>query len=155
MPGALEGIRVIDLTQMLAGPLCAMNLADHGADVIKVEPPQGEDLRKVAPLVEGESAAFMMWNRNKRSIALNLKDPADHATLLDLIAGADVLLESYRPGVMARLGLDWDQLRKKFPRLIYGSVSGYGQTGPYSPVRARALRTGCPFRSAISPPACT
>jgi CoA:oxalate CoA-transferase len=132
MPGALEGMRVIDLTQMLAGPLCAMNLADHGADVIKVEPPQGEDLRSVPPIVEGESAAFMMWNRNKRSITLNLKDPADHATLLDLIAEADVLLESYRPGVMARLGLDWDSLNERFPRLIYGSVSGYGQTGPYS-----------------------
>jgi len=132
VPGALEGIHVVDLTQMLAGPLCSMNLADHGADVIKVEPPQGEDLRKVPPFIEGESAAWMMWNRNKRSIALNLKDPADHATLLILIAKADILLESYRPGVMRRLGLDWNSLKERFPRLIYGSVSGYGQTGPYA-----------------------
>jgi crotonobetainyl-CoA:carnitine CoA-transferase CaiB-like acyl-CoA transferase len=108
-----------------------MNLADHGADVIKVEPPQGEDLRKVPPVIEGESAAWMMWNRNKRSIALNLKDPADHATLLSLIADADILLESYRPGVMARLRLDWNSLKERFPTLIYGSVSGYGQTGPW------------------------
>jgi CoA:oxalate CoA-transferase len=132
MPGALEGIRVIDLTQMIAGPLCSMNLADHGADVIKVEPPQGEDVRRVPPFIEGESACYMMWNRNKRSITLNLKDPTDHATMLELVAGADVLLENYRPGVMRRLGLSWEELRERFPRLIYGSVSGWGQTGPYA-----------------------
>jgi CoA:oxalate CoA-transferase len=132
MPGALEGLRVIDLTQMLAGPLSSMNLADHGADVIKVEPPQGEDVRRVPPFIEGESAAFMLWNRNKRSIALNLKDEADLNVLLGLIASADILIESFRPGVMKRLGLDWDTLHVRFPRLIMGSISGYGQTGPYS-----------------------
>lgn len=132
MPGALEGLRVIDLTQMLAGPLCAMSLADHGADVIKVEPPAGEDFRRVPPMVGGASASWMMVNRNKRSITLDLKDATDHATLIELIAGADILLEGYRPGVMARLGLDWNTLRERFPRLIYGSVSGYGQTGPFS-----------------------
>ncbi|VTU45376.1 Formyl-coenzyme A transferase (plasmid) [Variovorax sp. SRS16] len=132
MAGALEGMRVIDLTQMLAGPLCSMNLADHGADVIKIEPPQGEDFRRVPPIVEGESASWMMVNRNKRSLTLNLKDPADLATLLELIAEADILLEGYRPGVMTRLGLGWDDLKARFPQLIYGSVSGYGQTGPSS-----------------------
>ncbi len=132
MPGALEGLRVIDLTQMLAGPLCAMSLADHGADVIKVEPPGGEDFRRVPPMVAGTSASWMMVNRNKRSITLDLKNADDHAVLLELIAGADILLEGFRPGVMARLGLNWGTLKEKFPRLIYGSVSGYGQTGPFS-----------------------
>ncbi|KWF32805.1 hypothetical protein WL88_26070 [Burkholderia diffusa] len=132
MPGALDGIRVIELSHQLAGPFCAMILADHGADVIKVEPPGGEDMRRVPPFIAGESAPYMMWNRNKRSIALNLKAPEDRATLLDLLASADVVLESYRPGVMARFGLDWDTLKTTFPRLIYGSVSGFGQTGPFA-----------------------
>ncbi len=132
MPGALEGIRVVDLTQMLAGPICSMNLADHGADVVKVEPPQGEDVRRVPPFIGSESAPYMMWNRNKRSIALDLKNPADHDFLLRMLADADVLLESFRPGAMARLGLGWDDLKGRFPRLVYGSISGYGQTGPYA-----------------------
>ena len=132
MPGALHGLRVIDLTQMIAGPLCSMNLADHGADVIKVEPPGGEVVRSIPPFVEGESAPFMMWNRNKRSLPLDLKNPADHETLLGLLETADILLENFRPGVMARLGLGWDDLHARFPRLIYGCVSGFGQTGPYS-----------------------
>lgn len=130
MSGALEGLRVVDLSQMLAGPFATMNLADHGADVIKVEPLKGEDVRRVPPFVGGESAAFMMWNRNKRSIALNLKDDADRAVLMGLLAGADIMIESFRPGAMARLGLDYETLSQQFPRLIYGSISGYGQTGP-------------------------
>jgi crotonobetainyl-CoA:carnitine CoA-transferase CaiB-like acyl-CoA transferase len=130
MSGALEGIRVIELAQVLAGPFCAMNLADHGADVIKVEPLKGEDIRRVPPFVKDESGPFMMWNRNKRSIALDLKNPEDKATLLALLEDADVLLESFRPGVMARLGLGWEQLKERFPRLVMGSISGYGQTGP-------------------------
>lgn len=132
MSGALEGLRVVDLTQMLAGPLSSMNLADHGADVIKVEPPQGEDVRRVPPFVDGESAPFMMWNRNKRSIALNLKDASDREVLLGLLARADIVIESFRPGVMKRLGLDWETLHARFPRLIMGSITGYGQTGPFS-----------------------
>lgn len=132
MAGALQGLRVIDLTQMLAGPMCAMNLADHGADVVKVEPPKGEDLRRVPPIVQGESAVHMMWNRNKRSITLDLKDPDQRNTLLELVAGADIFLESFRPGVAARLGVSWNDLKDQHPRLIYGSVSGYGQTGPYA-----------------------
>ena len=130
MPGALEGLRVIDLTQQLGGPFCSMILADHGADVIKVEPPKGEDLRRVGPLIEGESIPYMMWNRNKRGITLDLKKADDKATLLELVAGADVFLESFRPGAIARLGFGWDDLKHRFPRLIMASVSGYGQTGP-------------------------
>ncbi|MDB5932314.1 MAG: CoA transferase [Polaromonas sp.] len=107
-----------------------MNLADHGADVIKVEPPNGDDVRRTPPLVAGESVPFMMWNRNKRSIMLNLKDAADKAILLDLLGDADILIESFRPGVMARLALDWNCLKDRFPSLIVASVSGYGQTGP-------------------------
>jgi crotonobetainyl-CoA:carnitine CoA-transferase CaiB-like acyl-CoA transferase len=130
MAGALDGLRVIDLTQNLGGPFCSMILADHGADVIKVEPPTGEDLRGVPPFIEGESAPYMIWNRNKRGMTLNLKCAEDKATLLELLAGADIFLESARPGAMARLGLDWDNLKVRFPRLIMASVSGYGQTGP-------------------------
>jgi CoA:oxalate CoA-transferase len=130
MAGALTGLRVIDLTQMLAGPFCAMHLADHGADVIKVEPPRGDDVRRVPPFVEGESASFMMWNRNKRSIVLDLKQPDDRATFVDLLGDADILVESFRPGAMAKLGFGYADLKDRFPRLIYGSISGYGQTGP-------------------------
>lgn len=130
MTGALDGIRVIDLTQNLAGPYSTMNLADHGADVIKVEPKGGEVTRQVPPIVGGESAAFMMWNRNKRSIVLDLKDPAGLAVLKGLLSDADMLLESFRPGVMERLGLGYKALHETFPRLIYGSISGYGASGP-------------------------
>lgn len=130
MPGALEGLRVVDLTQNLAGPFCTMHLADHGADVVKLEPPKGDEVRRVPPFVEGESAAFMMWNRNKRSIVLDLKAEADRTTLLSLLERTDILVESFRPGAMARLGFGYGDLKDRFPRLIYGSISGYGQTGP-------------------------
>ncbi|MBF9032689.1 CoA transferase [Rhodobacterales bacterium HKCCE2091] len=130
MTGALDGLRIIDLTQNLAGPFCSMNLADHGADVIKVEPPGGEGTRQVAPLVNGESTPFMMWNRNKRSLVLDLKQPDDREVLLGLLRDADILMESFRPGVMDRLGFGWDTMHDRFPRLIYGSISGYGPTGP-------------------------
>ncbi|MFV0411174.1 MAG: CaiB/BaiF CoA transferase family protein [Paracoccus sp. (in: a-proteobacteria)] len=130
MAGALDGVRVLDLTQNLAGPLCSMNLADHGADVIKIEPPGGESTRQVAPFLGGESTPFMMWNRNKRSLVLDLKKGEDLDVLLRLLEDADILMEAFRPGVMKRLGLDWEALRDRFPRLIYGSISGYGSTGP-------------------------
>ena len=133
MPGALQGHRVVDLTQNMAGPLCTMNLADHGADVIKVEPRVGDSTRTAPPFVGGESAPFMMLNRNKRSVVLDLKDKDDHAFMLDLIGTADIMVESNRPGVMARLGLDWASLEPQFPELIYASISGYGQTGPWGP----------------------
>ena len=130
MEGALDGIRVIDLTQNMAGPTCAMILGDYGADVIKVEPPGGEVTRQVAPFMGGESTAYMMRNRNKRSIVLNLKDDADREVFLGLLDKADILLESNRPGVMDRLGFGYEALKTRVPRLIYGSISGYGQTGP-------------------------
>jgi len=132
MAGALEHFLVLDLTSHLSGPYCAMLLADHGADVIKVEPPSGDSARKMPPFVNGESAPFMTWNRNKRSVVLDLKQAADKQALLALIDRADILIENYRPGVLDRLGLGWDVLHARNPRLILASISGFGQTGPYA-----------------------
>jgi crotonobetainyl-CoA:carnitine CoA-transferase CaiB-like acyl-CoA transferase len=130
--GALGGLRVIDLTSHLSGPYCAMLLADQGADIIKVEQTgSGDSARRMPPFVEGESAPFMIWNRNKRSIELNLKEPADRERFLQLVDGADILLENFRPGTLDKLGLGYATLRERNPRLIYGAVSGFGQTGPY------------------------
>src|SRR5579883_1809687 len=101
MPGALENIRVVDLTSHLSGPYCGMLLGDLGADVIKIERPgEGDDARTMPPFVNGEGAPFMLWNRNKRSIALDLKAPADRETFLALVRGADILLENFRPGTL-------------------------------------------------------
>ena len=132
MPGALEHLLVLDLTSHLSGPYCAMLLADHGAEVIKIEPPSGDSARTMPPFVDGESAPFMTWNRNKRSVVMDLKQAADRDALLGLLDRADVLVENYRPGVLARLGLGWDLLHQRNPRLIFASISGFGQTGPYS-----------------------
>jgi crotonobetainyl-CoA:carnitine CoA-transferase CaiB-like acyl-CoA transferase len=109
-----------------------MLLADHGADVIKIEPPDGDSARIMPPFVNGESAPFMTWNRNKRSVVLDLKQPDDKARFWALAERADIVLENYRPGVLARLGLGWDVLHARNPRLVLGSISGFGQTGPYS-----------------------
>jgi crotonobetainyl-CoA:carnitine CoA-transferase CaiB-like acyl-CoA transferase len=130
--GALDGIVVLDLTTHLSGPFCGMQLGDLGADVIKIESPQGDAMRGTPPFVEGESAPFMLWNRNKRGIRLDLKEADDLATFWELVDGADVVLENFRPGVMKRLGLDWEELHRRNPRLVLGSVSGFGQTGPYA-----------------------
>ena len=108
-----------------------MMLADHGADVIKVEPPKGDSARGMPPFINGESAPFMTWNRNKRSVVLDLKQPEDKQALLALIDRADVLIENYRPGVLDRLGLGWPVLHARNKRLILASISGFGQTGPY------------------------
>ena len=132
MAGALDHLLVLDLTSHLSGPYCAMMLADHGAEVVKIEPPTGDSARAMPPFVNGESAPFMTWNRNKRSVVMDLKQPADKAALFGLIDRADVLIENYRPGVLARLGLGWDVLHARNPRLILASISGFGQTGPYS-----------------------
>ncbi len=132
MPGALDHLLVLDLTSHLSGPYCAMMLADHGAEVIKIEPPKGDSARGMPPFVNGESAPFMTWNRNKRSVVMDLKQPEDKAALLRLIDQADILVENYRPGVLARLGLGWPVLRERNKRLILASISGFGQTGPYS-----------------------
>jgi crotonobetainyl-CoA:carnitine CoA-transferase CaiB-like acyl-CoA transferase len=130
--GALHGLTVLDLTSHLSGPFCAMQLADLGADVIKIEGPKGDAMRGAPPFIEGESAPFMLWNRNKRGIRLDLKAPADLETFWGLVDKADVVLENFRPGVIDKLGIGWDALHKRNPRLVLGSISGFGQTGPYA-----------------------
>ncbi len=132
MAGALDGLVVLDLTTHLSGPFCGMQLADLGADVLKIESPQGDSMRGAPPFIEGESAPFMLWNRNKRGTRLDLKDAADLEIFWDLVDGADVVLENFRPGVMDRLGIGWAALSARNPRLVLGSVSGFGQTGPYA-----------------------
>ena len=139
MAGALDGLVVIDLTSHLSGPYAAMMLADHGADVIKIEQQDGgDDARRMPPFIEGESAPFMVWNRNKRSVVLDLKSTKDKAKLLTLVDGADILIGNMRPGVMDKLGLGYATLSKRNPRLIYAAISGFGQTGPFS--RSGGLR---------------
>jgi formyl-CoA transferase len=131
---ALDGIRVLDQTQVMAGPFCSMLLGDMGADVIKIEPRDGETTRRQGlRLAPDVSAAFVAVNRNKRSLTLDLKRPEGLAVYRKLVGTADVLVENYRPGVVARLGVDYETLRRINPRLIYCSVSGFGQTGPYAP----------------------
>ena len=133
-PGPLRGMRVLELAQIMAGPTCGMLLADMGADVIKVEKlPGGDDSRGYRePLVNGVSAPFMMLNRNKRGIALNLKHPAGRDVLLRMVRDADVLTENYRRGTLEKLGLGYDVLAAVNPGLIYCAVSGYGRNGPYA-----------------------
>lgn len=131
MKAPLQDITILDLTHVLAGPYCSMILSDLGAKVIKVERPgRGDDTRHFPPFRAGHSAYFATINRNKKSIALNLKDDADRATFDRLLAQVDVVMENYRPGVMERLGYGWDTLSKQHPHLIYGAVSGFGHTGP-------------------------
>ncbi len=133
-PRPLAGIKVIDLTRVLAGPYCTLVLANLGARVIKVERPgRGDDVRDVGPFRGGKSLYFSALNYDKESIALDLKADADRKIFEDLLADADVLVENYRPGTMQRLGFGFDVLHAKFPRLIYGAASGFGQTGPLSP----------------------
>lgn len=131
---ALAGIRVLDLTHVMAGPTCTMFLADLGADVIKVERvPGGDDSRKPSPYAIGsEQAPFLIMNRNKRGIALDLKREEGKAALGRLIATADVLVENYRHDTLARLGFGWETLKERHPRLIYCAISGFGRTGPYA-----------------------
>ena len=128
----LDGITVLDLTRVLSGPYCTMLLADMGARVIKIEQPgKGDDTRAWGPpFLEGESAYFLSINRNKESVTLDFKHPEGRAALELLIAKADVLVENFRPGTLAKLGLDYDTLSKTYPRLVYCSISGFGHTGP-------------------------
>jgi CoA:oxalate CoA-transferase len=131
-PPPLAGITVVDLTRVLAGPYCTQMLSDLGARVIKVEDPDGgDDARALGPHVDGFSAYFASVNRGKQSIALDLKQPADRALFDEILAGADVLVENFRPGVMARLGYDWERVSARHPSLVMASISGFGQTGPY------------------------
>ncbi len=126
----LDGIRVLDLSRFIAGPLCAQLLGDMGADVIKVERPGGEDARELGPRYRGESIYAMAYNRNKRSVTLDTRHPAAPAILRRLLALSDVLVENYRPGTLERMGLDPASLRALNPRLVVTSLSGFGQTGP-------------------------
>ena len=133
MPGALEGLKVIDLSRVLGGPYCGQMLADHGADVIKIEPPQGDETRTWGPPFdkEGVSAYFAGINRNKRTIALDLSKPEGREVLLKLLAEADVLIDNFKTGTMEKWGIGYhDTLAAKFPRLIHARVSGFGADGP-------------------------
>jgi CoA:oxalate CoA-transferase len=137
---ALEGIRVLDFTRVLAGPFCTMMLADLGAEVIKVERPEtGDDSRHFGPFVGEESAYFMSINRNKKSVTLNLKDPLAVDMVKRMIKNIDVVVENFRPGVMEKLGLQYETLKEINPRLVYASSSGFGHTGPYSQLPAYDL----------------
>jgi CoA:oxalate CoA-transferase len=133
MPGPLHGIKVIDLTRVLAGPFCTMTLADLGAEIIKIEKPgTGDDSRAFGPHLHGESAYFMSINRGKKSLTLDLKAEKGREIFLKLVKDADVVVENFKPGVMKKLGLDYAALQKINPKLIYCASSGFGQTGPYS-----------------------
>lgn len=134
MPEALNGMKVLDCSQILAGPFCSMLLADMGADVVKIEKPTGgDDTRRMGPpFIGGESAAFLAMNRNKKSAVLNFKEPSGVEAMKRLVKDADVIIENYRSGVMERLGLGYDVLSEINPQLIYCSISGFGRTGPYA-----------------------
>ncbi|MGH7355718.1 MAG: CaiB/BaiF CoA transferase family protein [Candidatus Rokuibacteriota bacterium] len=128
----LAGLRVVDMTTAMAAPYCTMNLADLGADVIKVEPPEGEEMRRGAVRRNGHSATFMALNRDKRGIVVNLKTAAGVDVIHRLVGTADVFVQNYRPGAAERLGVGWETLRAINPRLVYCSISGFGGTGPYA-----------------------
>ncbi|HEX3651716.1 MAG TPA: CoA transferase [Rhizomicrobium sp.] len=135
--GPFSGLLVLDLTRVLAGPYAALMMAELGARVIKIEPPDGDDARRYGPFITGESGVaksgyFMSINRGKESIALDLKAEADRKIFEALLARADVLIENYRGGTMEKLGYGWESLKDKYPRLIYAAVSGFGHTGPYA-----------------------
>jgi len=126
--GPLSGLVILDLTRVLAGPYCTMLLADLGARIVKVEPPEGDDSRRYGPFINGVSA----FNRGKESITIDLKKDADRAIFDRLLAKADVLVENFRPGTMEKLGYGWNELHRRYPRLIYAAASGFGHSGPYS-----------------------
>ncbi|MFP4262633.1 MAG: CaiB/BaiF CoA transferase family protein [Halomonas sp.] len=130
--GSLSGVRVIDLTRVISGPFCTQILGDHGADVVKVEPPgKGDVVRRQGNMVNGESWYFAQFNRNKRSLTLDLRSEEGKAILHRLLEGADVLVENFRPGVLSKMGLDDETLRERYPRLVVGRINGFGSTGPY------------------------
>jgi len=131
-PGALAGLKVIDLTRVLGGPYCTMILSDHGAEVIKLEPPQGDEVREWGPpFHDGDASYFIGVNRNKRSVGLDLAKPQGKEVLLRLLEGADVLVENFKPGSMEKWGLGYEEiLSRRFPRLIHCRVSGFGADGP-------------------------
>jgi crotonobetainyl-CoA:carnitine CoA-transferase CaiB-like acyl-CoA transferase len=131
MPSSLDGVRVLDLSRVLAGPLCTQILADHGAEVIKVEPPQGDETRTFGPVVrDGSAGYFYGLNRNKTSIVLDLKQPAARVVVEKLLADADVVIENFLPGTMEKWGFGWEKLSSRHPRLVYCSITGFGAEGP-------------------------
>lgn len=128
----LTGVRVLDLSRVLAGPYCTMMLADYGADIVKIEPPKvGDDSRAFGPFVGKESAYFMSLNRNKRSMVLNFKNPAEVDLFREMVKHADVVVENYRPGTMEKFGLGYEELKAINPKIIYAACSGFGHSGPY------------------------
>ena len=130
--GALQGLKVLDLTRVLAGPFCTMLLGDMGAEIIKVEEPgKGDDTRGYPPFLNGHSAYFANLNRNKKSITLDLKNPAAKKTFMQLVETVDIVIENYKPGTMDKLGLSYEKAKERNPRIIYASISGFGQYGPY------------------------
>ena len=131
-PGPLAGVRVVELCNTFAGPACGRLLADFGAEVVKVEPPEGDPVRQMGLFADGVSLQAVSIQRGKRSIAIDLKQPAGKQLLARLLARADVLIENNRPGVMERLGFGWDAVQALNPRLVMVRISGYGQTGPYA-----------------------
>ena len=133
--GPLSGVKVIDLTSMVSGPMGAMMLADQGADVIKVEPIAGEQLRHMAAPYNGVNPAFFSCNRGKKSLAIDLKSSEGKAILLELIKESDVFMQNFRPGTTDRMGFGYEELKKTNPNLIYLSISGFGDKGPYSQSR--------------------
>lgn len=130
--GACSGIRVIELGTMVTGPLAGQLLADFGAEVIKIEPPQGEIMRGIPPLYEGRSAAFAQWNRNKKCVALDMKSAAGRAAAQKLVDSADALVTNFRPDVLKAFGLDYDAVVKRNADIVYAEVTGFGPNGPYS-----------------------
>ncbi len=148
----LSGLRVLDFTIMMAGPYATRYLADMGADVIKIEAPEGDYIRQREPLREGCSAYFGHLNAGKRSLCLDLKDAASVAAVKTMVAQADVLVENFRPGAMARLGLGYEALREINPRLVYCSISGFGQTGPDAgrPAYAQILQAASGYEAALA-----
>jgi CoA:oxalate CoA-transferase len=127
----LHGIRVVDLTRILSGPFCTMLLADLGADVIKIEPPEGDPIRQQGEIVDGMSWYFAAFNRNKRSVVLDLRSPSGKEALDRLIGTADVIVDNFRPGVMTAMGLGWERLQALSPGLVHTSINGFGESGPY------------------------
>ena len=139
MPLALEGVRVVDVSQGVPGPFCAMQLGDLGADVVKLEPPGGDWVRQIGPFQGDESALFLQLNRNKRGVVADLKTPEGRGVLEALLADTDVLVESYRPGVMGRLGFPYTTVTERNPGIVYCSISGYGSEGPLAAAPATEL----------------
>ncbi|MEZ0603325.1 CaiB/BaiF CoA transferase family protein [Paraburkholderia sp. IW21] len=150
----LAGVRIVDFSRVLAGPYCTALLSDLGADVIKIEPPGGDDYRAVGPFTDGESGLFAAMNRNKRSIVIDLKCDAGRELAQTLCAAADVVVENFRPGVADKLGIGYAQLSERNPALVYASVSGFGQTGPEShrPAYDIILQAMCGLMDATGSP---